>query len=243
MGRFVGWIAPVAYLVAVIAGAGLCAWYTSFPGIGYWVSSLAGMFLGTTAVTQAALDPVVTCAIALGVVWVIAVLWFAWQAAVLHEGVEDERWTSHMLSVAMVSRVVLAPLGVFFTVSAALCIGAGIGAGVGVHAGMFGIALWTELLGIVVVLPGALYQACAATRLANRGLMGSTALAWNVVLAFMPTLGFVAMCGLYVNGREELLAAHDRRVVAEALEAAAATREETSEAEAPALLPATSAEA
>lgn len=243
MGRFVGWIAPVAYLAAIIVGAGVCAWYASFPGIGYWVSSLAGMFLGTTGptttpMTQASLDPVVTCAIVLGIVWIIAVLWFAWQAAVLHEGVEDERWTSHMLSVAMVSRVVLAPLGVFFTVSAALCIGAGIGAGIGAHAGMFGIALWTELVGIVVVFPAALYQVCSATRLANRGLMGATALAWNIVLAFMPTLGFVAMCGLYVNGREELLAAHDRRVTAEALETVAATKEETTEA--PALLPAAS---
>ena len=175
MGRFVGWIAPVAYLAAVIVGVGACAWFTSFPGIGYWVSALAGMFMGTTSatttpVTQAALDPLVVCAWVLAIMWLVAVLWFAWQAAVLHEGVEDERWTSHMLSVALVSRVVLAPVGIFCTVSAALCIGAGIGAGASVHSGMFSMALWAELLGIVLIVPGALYQICAATRLANRAL-------------------------------------------------------------------------
>lgn len=231
MGRFVGWIGPVAYLAAVILAVASCAWFTSVPGVGYGVSFLASLFMGaadgstTTPLTQDSLDSLTTFAIVLAVAWVVAVLWFAWQAAVLHEGVEDERWTSHMLSVAQVSRVVLAPLGIFCTVSAALCVGAAIGAGVGAHGGLLSAALWTELAGMVLMLPAALYQICAATRLANRHLMGGTALAWNIVLALLPTLGFVAMCGLYVNGREELLAAHDRRVVTEALEAVAATHQ------------------
>lgn len=231
MGRFVGWIGPVAYLAAVVLAVASCAWFTSVPGVGYGVSFLASLFMGvadgstTTPLTQDSLDSLTTCAIILAIVWVVAVLWFAWQAAVLHEGVEDERWTSHMLSVALVSRVVLAPLGIFCTVSAALCVGAAIGAGVGAHGGLLSAALWTELVGIVLLLPATLYQICASTRLANRGLLSGTALAWNIILALLPTLGFVAMCGLYVNGREELLASHDRRVIAEALEAVAATHQ------------------
>lgn len=201
MGRFIGWIGPVVYMAtALMVVAGLLA-YVACPD--------PLMLLGASYVTD--------LHVILAVIWFIAILWFIWQAAVYHEGLEDERWTAHMLAVGLVSRMALAPIGIFCTASAALWVGVAIEAGPGTYPGLATNALQTFVMGAFMMVPAVLYQVCGATRLANRGLLGSTSLVCNVILAFFPTLGLVAMCGLYVNGREELIASHDRRVVKEAL--------------------------
>lgn len=202
MGRFIGWIGPVVYMAtALIIAAGLLV-YSTCPDL--------LMLLGGSYITD------LRVAI-LAVIWFVAILWFIWQAAVYHEGLEDERWTAHMLAVGLVSRIVLAPIGIFCAASAALWAGFAIEAGPGIYPGFVANALQTFILGAFIMVPAVLYQVCGATRLANRDLLSSRSLVCNVILAFFPTLGLVAMCGLYVNGREELITSHDRRVVNEAL--------------------------
>ncbi len=224
MGRFIGWIGPIAYLAVVGVLTTLTIWFACFPGTGYLTAYLSLMFGGhaslaadaTTPLTADGVDLMSGACIALVATWCIAVLWFIWQAAVRHEGLDDERWTAHMLAVGLVGRIVLAPLCILCTLSAAITVGAAIEASAQ-HGALWTGALWIEVFGILVVLPVALYQICGAARLAHRGLLSTTGLVWNVILAFFPTLGFVAMCGLYVNGREEIIAAHDRRVAANAV--------------------------
>lgn len=201
MGRFIGWIGPVVYMAtALMVVAGFLV-YIACPN--------PLMLLGAGHITN--------LHVALAVIWFVAILWFIWQAAVYHEGLEDERWTAHMLAVGLVSRIVLAPIGIFRTTSAALWAGIAIEAGPGTYPGLATNVLQTFVMGSFTMVPAVLYQVCGATRLANRGLLGSTSLVCNVILAFFPTLGLVAMCGLYVNGREGLIASHDRRIVDEAL--------------------------
>ena len=224
MGRFIGWIGPIAYLAAVGVLSTLAIWFACFPGNGYLAAWLSLAFGGhasmaldaTTPLTADGIDALSGACIVLAATWCVAVLWFIGQAAVRHDGLDDERWTAHMLAVGLVGRVVLAPLCVACTLGSAVAVGAAIEAW-GYHGSFWTGALWTEAFGMLAVLPVALYQICGAARLAHRGLLGTTGLVWNVILAFLPTLGFVAMCGLYVNGREELIAAHDRRVVADAM--------------------------
>ncbi len=224
MGRFIGWIGPIAYLAVVGALTTLAVWFACYPATGYWAACLSLVFSGhaslaadaSTPVTNDGADAMACMSIALLVTWCASILWFIWQAAVRHDGLEDERWTAHMLAVGLVSRIVLAPLAIFCTVSAAMTVGTALGSW-SYHGSLWTTALWIEVIGIILVLPAALYQICGAARLAHRGLLGTTGLVWNVILALLPTLGFVAMCGLYVNGREELIAAHDRRVAANAV--------------------------
>lgn len=240
MGRFFGWIGPVAYLltVALLVACGY-ALYAGvdvsyhFVGIGQqgavygysYTSNPLYELGGMLVFTPAALVPVA--------VWFVAVLWFVFQAAIMHpDKGEDERWTSHMLTVGFVGRLVLMPLSVLMTAAAVSCVFAFVVLpGPAGNLFMLNLGLWLELLGIMLVLPFTLYQLCAATRLGNRGLMGSTGVVWHAVLSFMPTVGFVSMCGLFVNGRETLLAAHDRRVAEEARNAAPDTDEKSDETE------------
>lgn len=201
MGRFIGWIGPVTYMAtALMVVVGHLVYGTCPDPL---------MLLGASYITD--------LYVVLTAIWFVAILWFIWQAAIYHEGLEDERWTAHMLAVGLVSRIVLAPIGIFCTTSVALWAGVAIEAGPGAYPGFAANALQTFAMGAFMMVPAVLYQVCGATRLANRGLLGSTSLVCNVILAFFPTLGLVAACGLYVNGREELIASHDRRVVNEAL--------------------------
>lgn len=241
MGRFFGWIGPVAYLltVALLVACGY-ALYAGvdvsyhFAGIGQagavygysYASNPLYELGGMLVFTPAGLIPIA--------VWFVAILWFVFQAAIMHpDKNEDERWTSHMLTVGFVGRLVLMPLSVLLTVAAAACVASfAVLPGPAGNYFMLNLGLWLELLGIMLVLPFTLYQLCAVTRLGNRGLMGSTGVVWHAVLSFLPTVGFVSMCGLFVNGRESLIAAHDRRVAEEA-KAETETGETTGDASAP----------
>lgn len=238
MGRFFGWIGPVAYLLTVAllvaCGYALCAGVDvsyHFAGIGQagaiygysYASNPLYELGGMLVFTPAGLIPIA--------IWFVAILWFVFQAAIMHpDKNEDERWTSHMLTVGFVGRLVLMPLSVLLTVAAAACVASfAMLPGPAGNYFMLNLGLWLELLGIMLVLPFTLYQLCAVTRLGNRGLMGSTGVVWHAVLSFLPTVGFVSMCGLFVNGRESLIAAHDRRVAEEAK----AETETTGDASAP----------
>ena len=241
MGRFFGWIGPVAYLLTVAllvaCGYALCAGVDvsyHFAGIGQagaiygysYASNPLYELGGMLVFTPAGLIPIA--------VWFVAILWFVFQAAIMHpDKNEDERWTSHMLTVGFVGRLVLMPLSVLLTVAAAACVASfAVLPGPAGNYFMLNLGLWLELLGIMLVLPFTLYQLCAVTRLGNRGLMGSTGVVWHAMLSFLPTVGFVSMCGLFVNGRESLIAAHDRRVAEEA-KAETETGETTEDASTP----------
>ncbi len=216
MGRCLGWIGPVAYLAAV-AFIVLCG-----------VSVLSGNeLLNDWAVFGGAVegfDASVAGWVFLGA-WAAAVVWFMAQAAVIHgDAGEDERWTQHMLNVGLASRIVLMPLCVLLSVSAIGFLVAAFGGFDAVGATwtaeaveLVELAIVTEFSAFVLVLPAVLYQVCAATRLANRGLIGAESLVGNVLFALLPTVGFVSMCGLHVNGRESVLDEHDRRVMREML--------------------------
>lgn len=229
MGRFVGWIGPIAYLVVVVAaalvgGGGHVMSYLSSPDPLADPSIVSTMSAAGASVYL--LGPVLVVA------WLAAILWFVAQAANLHaDKLEDEKWSAHMLAVGFASRLLLAPLCVFCTLAAlffALGGIAGLSWGVELSANVLAVALSFEVLGILLTLPASLYQICAATRLANRGLLSPQALVGHVLCALLPTAGFMAMCGLYVNGRASLLAAHDARVAREALAAAAEKTDEES---------------
>lgn len=231
MGRFFGWVGPVAYLVtvALVAACGYCLVFSGaaadygvigfqggVPVYGWNYTANPLRDLGELLVfTPLGWGPVL--------VWFAALLWFVGQAGVAHANkAEDERWTAHMLSVGFVGRLVLVPLNVLLTLSALGAVATFLVApGPAGNLGLLNFGLWLELFNVMLALPFAVYQMCGATRLANRGLMRTTPLVWHTVLSFLPTVGFVSMCALFVNGRAVLWDAHDRRVAREAVAAAA----------------------
>ena len=216
MGRFLGWIGPVVYLAAVVFIV-LCG-----------VSVLSGNeLLESCAIFSGSIegfDASIAGWVFLGA-WALAVVWFMAQAAVIHgDAGEDESWTHHMLNVGLASRIVLMPLCVLLSVSAIGFVVTAFGGFDVVGATwtpgaveLVELAIVTEFAAFVLVLPAVLYQLCAATRLANRGLIGAESLVGNVLFALLPTIGFISMCGLHVNGRESVLDEHDRRVMREML--------------------------
>ena len=191
MGRMFGWIGPIGYLVAVVA---TCV---------ALVSGTLAMYIHAGCVPEhPRFDIVALC------VWFLAILWFVFQAAILRsDEVADEKWTAHFLNVSLVSRIVLVPLGVAALWHAALC---------AIHAPSTLMSIATfgacELVPFAVIVPAAAYQICAATRLANRGMLKPGALVAHVLLALLPVVGFVACCSLHVNGHAALDYAHDVRV-------------------------------
>ncbi len=235
MGRFFGWVWPVVYLLTVALMVA-CSCYlllveptVDYSVLGYrngvpiygWsyesdpLRDLAGSFM----------FPPLSWVVP--VVWFVAMLWFIFQAGILHpDRLEDERWTAHMLSVGFVGRLVLMPLNVLLTLSFLGSVATFLVLpGPANNLGLLNFGLWIGLLNIMTVLPFTVYQLCGATRLANRNLMGTTALVWHAVLSFLPTAGFVSMCALFANGRSALWAEHDRRVAREAVAATLGTPE------------------
>lgn len=236
MGRFFGWVGPVAYLLAVglavlcglalVAGPnidyGVVAYSQGAPVYGVTYSAGPLYELGTLL----AFSPYTGGLLA--AFWLAALLWFIFQAGTIRtDAAEDERWTAHMLTVAFVGRLVLAPLGVFLTLAAGSLVWSYLALpGPAANLDMLTMALWIELLAAVVTLPFTVYQLCGVARLGNRGLMNATGMVWHTILAFMPVVGFIAMCGLFVNGRACVQAAHDARVARAAIAAAQRARED-----------------
>lgn len=231
MGRMFGWVGPIAYLVAVLiaavsaacgaAGAwtgGLCwdmgaAPTADVPGavVASWTAPAAAAGPAAAASGWASLPLLVLCG-----AWLFALVWFGCQAIILHpDKLEDERWTAHMMNVALVSRLVLLPLNVALALGSLALAAHGLAGQAGPSA--LAAALFVALTGVLLALPAAVYHLCSATRLANRGMLGVSGLVGHAVLSFFPLLGFVATASLYVNGRASLLAEHDRRVAEEAL--------------------------
>ncbi|MBR2834649.1 MAG: hypothetical protein IKE43_02920 [Coriobacteriales bacterium] len=213
MGRMIGWIGPVLYIL-MVAGMGIYSYFMLSSGV---AAHTALAFYGIPIVLP--LSAPTTLLIMAGF-WSLAMLWFFVQVGITHEDkLEDELWCNHMLNVAFVSRLFLIPFMVTLFVYAVLTLlGFTAMGGTSVF-----WALLCELIAVVATIPAACYQISSVNRLAKRDSTFKNTRAFHIVLAFLPILGFVAMSGIYTNGKEVLINSHDERIIRENAQPSAAS--------------------